>query len=136
MTENEQKKQNLSIILKQGGFDFEFTQKDNIEEPILLISNYSTNQEKNKVNFAFSLAEFYSGIDNFNFGSKYWMTEQSVKSINGNIPNPHIEYKEFEHRGERYYPFSAQLQEYSLQSTTSIKSACKELYSHINFQNE
>lgn len=134
MTENEQKKQNLSTILKQGEFKFEFTQKDNIEEPILIIRNYPINQTHNKVNFAFSLAQFYNG--SFELGSKYWMTEQTVKIVNGNMPNPHPDYKEFKHRNKAYYPFSAQLQEYNLQSITSIKSACKELYGHINFQHE
>ena len=134
MTENEQKRKNLEAMLKKEELVFEFAQLNNIEEPILLIKDYPKGQKKNKVSFAFSLADFYNGI--FNFGAKYWMTAKNIKSINGDMPNPYPTYKEFEYEQKRYFPFSAQLQRYGLENINSIRSICRDLYNHIDFQND
>ena len=121
-------------MLKKGAFNFEFAQPKNIDEPVLLIKEYPKHQRNNKISFAFSLVEFYNG--SFSFGSKCWMTKNTLKSINSEIPSYYPNYREFEYDKRLYHPFSVNLQEYTLEDPNSIRSVCRNLYEHIVFENE
>lgn len=134
MTENEQKQKNLEVMLNKGGLVFEFAQPKNIDEPLLLIKNYPKGQRENKINFAFSLIEFYNGT--FSFGNKCWITKQDMRPINEQMPAYYPNYREFEYDKKTYFPFSVNLQQYTFEDPNSIRSACRDLYNHIDFQNE
>ena len=130
----EQRKKHLEKTLKDN-FDIKFIGDiPNITDPLLLILNYSPQNENTKiVSFAFSLSGFYEGKDNI-FNQKFWMTEQKVKNIKDNGPTFCESYKEFDCDGHHFYPFSAQLDnKYNFLELQSMTNLLYNLYQHIEF---
>lgn len=117
----------------------------NMADAVLIIRNYrpkASGGVDSTVSFGFPLTPYYEDrpnnnkppMRNVNPYRKCWITHDKVKPIGvGRPPNPHSEYKEFCHEGQRYYPYSVDLGEYILNSPDSIKSLCERLYAHIDF---
>ena len=127
--DNEAKKIKLEMLLEEEGLNFEFIHPPNISEPILLIKDYAPTTDKPLVSFAFTLIHHYQQNGD-SMGRKCWMTWCHVKKIEEKYPKYHPPYKQFEHSGLIYFPFSANLAEYTY---GRIKELCRNLYGHLDF---
>lgn len=121
----------LKEALQEAGFDYEFVHASNIVEPLLLIKNYAPSNGR-PVSFAFTLLEYYRP-SNAGMGRKCWMTHSKVKAVDNKKPNPHPNYQEFEHENVKYHPFSLVLAEHTYDAE-SIRELCKNLYGHLDFE--
>ena len=101
-----------------------FTNVPELETPVLILLDYSPSNDLASV----SIALDYAG------GNKCWMSEPKVRQIDGNGPNKHQDYREFDFHGRRFYPYSIQgLTAREFESIESISSICTRLYNHIDW---
>lgn len=125
-TLTEKQKSALIDKLKDIGIDMPKVENiANIMFPVLLIIDYAPQDGRPQVSFALSLKNFPDGP----LESKCWITEQNVKPINGEGPQSHSEYDQFEHKKRVFYPFSINPAGYSFQAT-SILDLINTLYEH------
>lgn len=113
-------------------FQYEICYIDNLDEPVLLILDYSSQNNAPPASFALSLADYEEG----KFPSKCWITHNKVRPVGNqpNLPKLHDAYKEFSSCGHKFHPFSVQLHDYNPQKADSIKQLIDSLYCHINFE--
>ena len=104
-------------------FDWEYTNIPNLEEPVLIIFNYSPLSESLPFSFGFSLR-----------GSpKCWISHDKVKEVGGESPNRKQDYRDFNYKGQRFYAYSVQSFENStFRNIAEFKKVCKRLYANID----
>ena len=128
MTGIDQIKQELQPGLSSL-FKYEICYVKNLDEPILIILDYSPQNNEPLASFAFSLGEYDGGI----FPPKCWMTHTELSPEYQDPPRLHEGYKKFSYEGNQFYPFSVNLSEYTPKDVTSIKNVINSLYGHIKF---
>ena len=104
-------------------FDWEYTNIPNLEEPVLIISNYSPSSEFHPFSFAFSLR-----------GSpKCWISHDKVKKVGDEAPNRHPDYKDFNRNRQKFYAYSVRAFENStFTDIAKFKRVCDKLYANID----
>jgi len=123
---SDEKFEQLKQELKRVGFtEIDRYDPPNIPERLLLIINYSPSDKKPPACFALSLENYYNG-DN-NFPNKCWMDFEKISCPHEECPNPYPGYKEFEHNGKKYHPFSIGTKECTAES---IKELIRDLYAY------
>ena len=96
-----------------------------LENPILVVLDYSPGDDQRLLSIAFDL----SG------GPKCWLTESHVREIGGKGPNPHLDYKKFVFEGREFYPYSiVAFPQTIFQEIREFAAACRCLYGHINWR--
>ena len=116
----------LSEEFKEGlkeSFAWEYTNISNLDEPVLIIFNYSPPSESRPFSFAFSLRG----------NPKCWISHDKVKKVGDKSPNRHQEYRDFDYDGQRFYAYSVQAFENpTFSDIAEFKKVCKRLYAHID----
>ena len=116
----------LAEEFKEGlkeSFDWEYINIPNLDEPVLIIFNYSPSSKSRPLSLAFSLKG----------NAKCWISHDKVKEIGGKSPNRHQEYRDFDCKGQRFYAFSVQpFQNPTFTDIAEFKKACKRLHAHID----
>ena len=130
---SQERRDKLEASLLESGLDFEFIHPSNLSEPIILIKNYTSNQETPLASFAFTLIKYYEG-NSSEMCNKCWMTCSKVKKIGDMAPNPHPGYGEFSHNGDKYFPFSVNPPDFTYDCIDTIKGLCRNLYAHLDFE--
>ena len=104
-------------------FDWEYTNIPNLEEPVLIISNYSPSSELPPFSFAFSLRR----------SPKCWISHDKVKKVGNEAPNRYPDYKDFNHTGQRFYAYSVRaLENSTFTDIAKFKRVCDRLYANID----
>ena len=104
-------------------FDWEYTNIPNLEEPVLMIFNYSPSNESSPFSFAFSLRG----------NPKCWISHDKVKEVGDKAPNRYPDYKDFNHNRQKFYAYSVQAFENSTFSDIAkFKRVCNRLYANID----
>ena len=112
---------------KAGMGPFVITQGiGDLPHPILIFIDYQPKNRCTPVCLGLPLEEY----EQKRMARKFWSSVKTAKPVNGQIPNPHPEYKEFNYEGRTYYPFSADLSGYNF-SSASISELLEELYEHV-----
>ena len=107
-----------------GSFNWTLTNVRELENPVLIVFDYSPGDNPNLLSIAFD----YSG------GAKCWMSEAQVFKIGEEGPNPHGDYGEFIYDGREFHPYSIQpLPQTVFEDIREFRSACQRLYQHVDW---
>ena len=112
-------------------FSIDIDPPKNIDDVILIIKDYSPHNNSKPFSFAFSLSNYLK--DNNKLPPKCWIgeiQEKDIKEINNEKPKYHSPYKEFDYKNKKYFPYSVNLESYTI-NNESIKKLCNHLYQHI-----
>lgn len=104
-------------------FDWKYTNVSNLEEPVLMIFNYSPSSELPPFSFAFSLR-----------GSpKCWISHDKMKKVGNEAPNRYPDYKDFNHNRQKFYAYSVRaFEKATFSDITKFKKVCNRLYVNID----
>ena len=95
-----------------------------LEEPVLVILDYSPSMEQLPLSIAFDYGR----------GPKCWMTASRVRKIGDDAPKYHEDYREFPWKGRQFMPYSIQkLPESIFQDINILHAACRQLYQHVEW---
>ena len=95
-----------------------------LEDPVLLILDYSPGMEQPPLSIAFD----------YGCGPKCWMTASQVREIGDKAPNYHEDYREFLWEGRQFVPYSIQNLPGSIfDNITALQAACRRLYQHVEW---
>lgn len=111
----------FSKILDQN-FDWKLTNVPELENPVLVVLEYSPRSDQRPVSIAFDC----SG------GAKCWLSEPEIKLIGDQGPSAHEKYKRFVYRGCKFYPYSIEsFPQTIFRDIQEFNDACRSLYQHI-----
>lgn len=113
-------------------FKYEICHKSNLTGPVLIILDYSPQNESPPASFALSLEQYEEGT----FPFKCWMTHTDIVPVTNAQyppPKPYSEYGTFSHNGLDFNPFSVNLSGYTPKEASSIRCLIGNLYRHIRF---
>ena len=98
-----------------------------LDEPILVVFDYSPSDDHPPLSIAFSLSE----------QAKCWLSESRVREIDDVGPSPHPDYRRFRLHGRRFYPYSiAAFSRSYFERIGRLVSACQCLYRHVDWGDE
>ena len=93
-----------------------------LENPILVVLDYSPSDDQRLLSIAFDLSS----------GPKCWLTETHVREIGGKGPNPHSDYKRFAFEGREFHPYSIEAFPQTIfQEIHEFVAACRCLGNYI-----
>ena len=103
---------------------WELAQVPVLENPILLIFDYSPSMGQSPLSIAFD----------YGCGPKCWMTASKVRKIGNEAPSCHEDYREFLWEGRQFIPYSIQQLPASIfEDINDLKAACRQLYQHVDW---
>lgn len=111
-------------------FKYDICHVNNLSEPVLIILDYSLGEDRALASFAFSLEEY----EKSKFPSKCWCTFKEMETISEECPSPNDSYNQFRYNEAMFYPFSANLSEFSPAEPHSLQQLVCRLYKHIKFE--
>ena len=95
-----------------------------LEDPVLLILNYSPAMEQPPLSIAFD----------YGCGPKCWMTASTMRKIGNNAPKYHEDYRDFTWEGRHFIPYSIQnLPRTIFNDIKALQAACRRLYQHVEW---
>ena len=95
-----------------------------LEDPVLLILDYSPSMEQPPLSIAFD----------YGCGPKCWMTASKVQQIGNEAPKYHEDYRDFSWEGRQFIPYSIQtLPESIFVDINALRAACRKLYQHVEW---
>ena len=95
-----------------------------LEDPVLLILDYSPSMEQPPLSIAFD----------YGCGPKCWMTASKVRKIGNKAPKYHEDYKEFPWEGRQFIPYSIKKLPSSIfEDINDLQAACRKLYQHVEW---
>ncbi len=106
-------------------FWWEFDNIPNLDQPVLIILNYSPPNENLPVSFAFNLRS----------EPKCWMSVSGdkIRQIEGKPPTYWPDYKDFSYRERKFYAYSVEAFEDSVfRNISEFGEVCDRLYAHID----
>jgi len=118
----------LSEEFKKGLYDnfrWKHTNISNLDQPVLIILDYSPTSESVPFSFAFNL----------DGESRCWISHNKVKTVGGNnsLPTLYEAYKEFCYEGTKFYPYSiVAIEDTVFSNIAEFKGVCERLYAHID----
>lgn len=105
-------------------FNWQLTNVPELENPVLIVLEYSPYDHQRPISIAFD----YSG------GPKCWLSEIKVKKIGDNGPKPHTDYRNFDFKERKFYPYSIEAFPITIfVDIEKFRSACWLLYQHIDW---
>lgn len=110
-------------------FKYEIDYVNNLSEPLLIILDYSPQNDEPVASFVLSLQGYHEN----SFPSKCWITRKELLPINNECPRPYGDYKKISYQDNQFYPFSVNLSGYTPKDVTSIKNVINRLYRHLKF---
>lgn len=103
-------------------FRGELTNVPELENPVLIVLEYSPRDDQRPVSIAFD----YLGAP------KCWLTEPTVRKINDRGPKPYPKYKKFTYKQRIFHPYSVKSFARSIfEDIREFKTACQSLYQHV-----
>ena len=105
-------------------YNWTLTQIPALENPVLLILDYSPSAHEPPLSIAFD----------YGCGPKCWMTASNVKKIGDQAPNPKEDYREFPWEGRHFKPYSIQSLSASIfKDIDALTAVCRRLYRHVEW---
>ena len=106
-------------------FWWEFDNIPNLNQPVLVIFNYSPPNENLPISFAFNLRS----------EPKCWMSVSgdNIRQVEGKSPTYWPDYKDFSYGGRNFYAYSVKAFEDSVfKNISKFREVCERLYAHID----
>ena len=105
-------------------FNWKLTNISELDEPVLIVFDYSPSDQQPVVSIAFDL----SG------GNKCWITTEKVISINDDGPKAHLKYGKFTFETRNFHPYSIKVSSQEIfQDVSLLTSMCQRLYQHVDW---
>ena len=105
-----------------GSFKWYHGNVPELDEPVLVVFDYSPSNAEPPLSLAFSLAA----------GPKCWLSESRVQEINDIGPSAHPDYRRFRLEGRRFYPYSiVALPTTCFERLEVLEQTCRRLYQHV-----
>ena len=102
-------------------FKYYYGNIPNLAQPVLVVFDYSPTDNEPPLSIVFD----------GELGSKCWMSERTVKEIDGNGPRLG-HYGDYQYDGHQFYGFSIQaFSQSDFDDVDRIESNCRRLYAHI-----
>ena len=106
-----------------GYFNWKHTNISNLDQPVLIILNYSPSSESRPFSFAFNLTG----------QPKCWMSHDKVRKFDGKPPRRYEKYKDFNYKGQRLYAYSVRaFKNSTFSNIAEFKEICDRLYAHMD----
>lgn len=115
----------LMIDALNQKFKWHYGNVSELDEPILVVFDYSPTDNHPSLSIAFSVSE----------KAKCWLSERQLLKIKDEAPSPHPDYRSFKLQGRMFFPYSiTAFSKLYFEEIGCLISACQMLYQHIDWE--